>query len=931
MMQVTKVMIRTVMARSMVITKSMTRVFLITLGLGLALMMATPKVNAFQDPQNGGPRVNTPQPGDPQYGNPQAGNQQGGNQQAGNPQAGNPQAGNPQAGNHQGGDQQQGYPQAGSPQDPSQQGEPQDDGVPDDPNYRSPQQPNYSQGNGPQGNGPQGNGPQGSGPQGNGPQGNGPQGGRPDSSSRRDSPQFPSAQSEVARISMLHGDISMQRADTGDWATASLNTPLVRGDQVATGEKSRAEIQLDYANILRLSSRSQAKIADLTRTRIQLQVAQGYANYSMFKGGEADVEIDTPNVSVHPLRTGRYRIQVNSDSETDVIVREGEAEVTTPQGSTTVKKGQQITIRGTNNPEYRVDGAPSKDDWDRFNSERDSEIRDSASWGRTSPYYTGASDLDRHGRWVFIPGYGWVWQPYQDINWAPYQSGRWVYEPYWGWTWVSYEPWGWAPYHYGRWFFYGSSWVWWPGPVSPRYRPIWAPAYVSFIGFGRGVGVGVGFGFGSIGWLPCGPFDSFYPWYGRGFNRVSVVNITNINIRNGGGFAPLGVRGRQPFVSNVNLALTNPRVRAGISGVPAGEFGRGNVQVARLNVREADLRESRMVTGNVPVVPTPESLRVGAESRIGQGGVQPKTNDKFFTRNQPPPAAPAFHEQASQVQRVMQGHVGNTQVGNSPAGNAQVGGGQMPGGNRGSESPRGIGNVGASGNAERNAGPMSSGAPQGGANSAGNSANGSSERNAAERNTGGWTKFGSPSGRANDSGRSNTGPSGPSGPASRDNVRVPNSSNVPSGRSNSGPGTTTSAPSSEDRGGVRRSPGGGNSQPNESTPRSETPRTSGPGGPTGDNVDRNSGGWQRFPANSGSGSTASSGKPTLELNKPIVTPRDSPGPSPSRNDRGGPPPSASPRGGSEPRGGGGSGSHERGGGGGGGDKGSKSNSGSKNR
>jgi hypothetical protein len=787
-----------------------------------------------------------------------------------------------------------------------------------------------------------------------------------------DDGQFPAAKSEVARISLLHGEISMQRGDTGDWSTATLNTPLVRGDQVATGEKSRAEIQLDYADILRLAARSQAKIADLTRTRIQLQIAQGYASYSMFKGGEADVEIDTPNVSVRPLRKGRYRVQVNSDSETEVIVREGEAEVTTPQGSTTVKQGQVITIRGTSSPEYRVDSAPSKDDWDRFNKDRDNEIRDAASWHRTNPYYTGANDLDGHGRWVFIPGYGWVWQPYQDAAWAPYQSGRWVYEPYWGWTWVSYEPWGWAPYHYGRWFFWGGSWVWWPGPVYPFYRPIWAPAYVSFIGFGHGFGFG--FGFGSIGWLPCGPNDFFFPWYGRGFNRVNVVNITNINVinvRNNFFVRPLAIRGRQPFVSNVNLALTNPRVRAGISGVPAGEFGRGNVQVSRLNLREADLRESRMVTGNLPVVPTRESLHAGAESRLGESGLQPRNTDRFFARKQPPAAAPAFHEQVNQVQRVMQGRIGNAQIpntpgGKTPTGNTPVGKQESPGGgNRGAEinshrsqpgRGRDAGNeslgVGGRGNAERSAEP-------------------------AAGDRGGWTKFGSPSTRVNDSGRSgNAGPSRSSGPASRGNVSIPRNDGNPNGRSNSGPGANTSAPSNEDRGGFRRFPGDGSAPPSESTPRGESPKGSGPvDRERGDRgVDRNNGGWQRFPANSGPGSRENDGrqndnsggrdrssgprsKPILELNKPIVTPRGTPGPSPSRgpdirNERSDPPPSMSR--GEEPRGGpregrsvgggrerggggygrssgGGGGGHERGGGGGGGDRGSKSGSNPKNR
>src|SRR5215472_4048051 len=91
---------------------------------------------------------------------------------------------------------------------------------------------------------------------------------------------------DVGRVSMIHGDVSVQRADSGDWAAATLNNPLVRGDQLATGEKSRTELELDYANILRLSSNSQVKIAELSRTRIQVQVSQGYANYSMFKGGE---------------------------------------------------------------------------------------------------------------------------------------------------------------------------------------------------------------------------------------------------------------------------------------------------------------------------------------------------------------------------------------------------------------------------------------------------------------------------------------------------------------------------------------------------------------------------------------------------------------------------------------------------------------------
>src|SRR5919198_1043354 len=105
----------------------------------------------------------------------------------------------------------------------------------------------------------------------------------------------------VARVSLIHGDVSTQRAGSEDWVAATVNATVVRGDRVSTGERSRTELELDYANILRLDQRTEAKIADLTRTHIQIQVAQGLVNYTVLKGSEADVEIDTPNMSVHPL------------------------------------------------------------------------------------------------------------------------------------------------------------------------------------------------------------------------------------------------------------------------------------------------------------------------------------------------------------------------------------------------------------------------------------------------------------------------------------------------------------------------------------------------------------------------------------------------------------------------------------------------------
>jgi len=459
----------------------------------------------------------------------------------------------------------------------------------------------------------------------------------------------------VGRVSLIHGDVSTRRGDSGDASAAAINAPLVRGDQISTGARSRAEVELDHANVLRLDQRAEAKLADLTRTRIQLQVSQGTVNYTVFKGTEADVEIDTPNVSVHPLGEGSYRIQVNSQSETQVIVREGEAEVSTSQGSVTLEKNKLITVQGADNPEYQVAKAPGRDDWDKWNRDRDDIIENAASWGHTNRNYTGAHDLDRYGRWEHAPDYGDVWVPDAGPDFAPYRDGRWVWEPYYGWTWDSYEPWGWAPYHYGRWFLYDDYWAWWPGPIYPAYYPLWSPAFVSFFGFGRGFGFGFGFGFGSIGWLPIGPCDPFFPWWGRSsFNVINVTNITNItnikNITNTPAVPPL--KTGPANVTNVGSVLNNGRLQKAITTMPAANFGKGRVPQHPAPVTTAMLRQGKMVAGTVPAVPTKASL--SASGRAARpGSVPTNANQRFFAKTQPPAGPKSFTEQAARVQQTL--------------------------------------------------------------------------------------------------------------------------------------------------------------------------------------------------------------------------------------------------------------------------------------
>lgn len=392
----------------------------------------------------------------------------------------------------------------------------------------------------------------------------------------------------VARISLMNGDVSVRRGDAGEWVAGVVNAPLLTGDSISTSPNSRAEVQFDGSNLIRIGGSAEVHLAQLEAGRFQLEIAHGTVTYVVLRPSSANVEVDTPSVSVRPNKQGVYRLTVNGAGETEVIARAGEVEVFTPRGSQWVTTGQMMVARGTTaDPEFQIVAAPPIDDWDRWNQNRDRAMLQSTSAQYVPQGVYGAEDLDSYGGWVDVAPYGHVWRPTVAVGWAPYRSGRWVWEDWYGWTWVSDDPWGWAPYHYGRWFHDGGfGWCWYPG-VWGRHH-YWSPALVGWFGFGHGVGVG--FGYGHIGWVPLAPYETFHPWwgrgyYGRGFN--DRLNITNVNVAN---------------------VYRNARVGNGISGVAYNDFHSGRFNGIS-NFSADRVRDAGVIRGQLPMAPDSSHLR----------------------------------------------------------------------------------------------------------------------------------------------------------------------------------------------------------------------------------------------------------------------------------------------------------------------------------
>jgi hypothetical protein len=328
---------------------------------------------------------------------------------------------------------------------------------------------------------------------------------------------------QVGRVSLISGEVSFRPGSIDEWVPATLNYPLTAGDYLWTDAGGRAEVHVGGAAI-RLDSGTEFSFLDLDDQTVQVRLSQGSLNIRLrtLEAGD-DFEIDTPNSSISLLTAGSYRIDVQDTGDTFVVVRQGELQVTAGEDAFNVPEGQSATVSGMGSIAYYLQDVPAQDDWDSWCARRDQREDRVASVRYVSRDMIGMEDLDDHGTWLVVAGYGQVWAPAGvPVGWAPYRYGRWAWIEPWGWTWIDDAPWGFAPFHYGRWAFVSRGWVWVPGTMVAR--PVYAPALVVFVG-GDNWSPAAGNG---IGWFPLGPHEVYIPPYTVSTTYVQRINITHV-------------------------------------------------------------------------------------------------------------------------------------------------------------------------------------------------------------------------------------------------------------------------------------------------------------------------------------------------------------------------------------------------------------------
>lgn len=303
-------------------------------------------------------------------------------------------------------------------------------------------------------------------------------------------------------VRTLEGSATLIQGASGDRQQIEGQQPVLAGDRIWVAPSGRVELVLSDRNRLRIDGGSEvvfdalASSPDRQDRSTLLRVPQGNIQLVVaddFLGDDLP-RIDTGNATIYPRGPGSYRITSGGEDWTEVVARDGAADVVTHEGSVLVEPGEEAVLEGRGSTRSDVRRASAEDSLELWGLRLDREARYAEVPYVDDSLRYEASSLDRYGSWVQLEGtYGW--RPRVATDWRPYWDGRWDFSPL-GLTWVSYEPWGWVPYHYGSWDYVSSyGWVWFPGN---RFGPAWV--YWNWTN-------------DYAGWIPVGYYSRYYRHY----------------------------------------------------------------------------------------------------------------------------------------------------------------------------------------------------------------------------------------------------------------------------------------------------------------------------------------------------------------------------------------------------------------------------------
>jgi hypothetical protein len=364
----------------------------------------------------------------------------------------------------------------------------------------------------------------------------------------------------IVRLSYLNGQVRTDRTTGQGLERAILNTPIVQGMRVETGNDGLAEVEFENASALRIAENSEIQFRTLsmndTGAKVnEIEVVKGVVYLDARSKGDDIYRFKSGDSIFLVQRDTQLRLSVTPE-RARLAVFKGNVQLMDQPQMMNVKRKETLTVDPTDPAGYKVavgtEPLPA-DGWNREREAYQQAYADNA--GNPGPRVGyGLQDLNYYGSYFMAPGYGYAWQPYgfanSMIGWDPYSLGAWIFSPGLGYSFASQYPWGWLPYHYGSWAFLGGGigWAWIPGgnygsgwyssrfqatPIVAKAPSGWTAATAPAVAVGQSPKPTVMVGrANSAAYIPGGRIPPAFSSVIRGHSAGASATFNNAGVRN---------------------------------------------------------------------------------------------------------------------------------------------------------------------------------------------------------------------------------------------------------------------------------------------------------------------------------------------------------------------------------------------------------------
>ena len=125
-------------------------------------------------------------------------------------------------------------------------------------------------------------------------------------------------------VRFLEGDVQVRTQDVDEWLPASINMPLMDGDQIWVPDNARAELMLRDGAILRLDRSTYAEILPSENEEHRFYLDRGCVYGNTIFGNRNAVIIETLAVSFRARSQALFGIDISGDRNSTIRVFHGE-------------------------------------------------------------------------------------------------------------------------------------------------------------------------------------------------------------------------------------------------------------------------------------------------------------------------------------------------------------------------------------------------------------------------------------------------------------------------------------------------------------------------------------------------------------------------------------------------------------------------------